>query len=860
MHTTLTALLLLAIASSSHVHGKSVEVVFDWSDVTSKSAQEAVGGLSRTVSADDSLLFLFTPGPGLAVRRLSYEEYSAGMQKEGAGCRPAAEVAAEEAAVRARLDAAAATAAAGGSRADTAFAEDELDEAFDLALAAEGAAAGWLQLDLGDVAAGEVLYFGTAASDAGASTTPPVCFRAKIRVGRAKSKAQPQCLSKYNADVDVGSKSGGGGGGADSDPEEVKHNMQAALLNAVYNPQTKAGAGSAGSAGSAGADKDGVTNADGAKGRARAAPPTVSTVDLMYSGLFVASTVAGSGPPHNVEDGDRDCAHIDKGYTAPGERRRSASSNTAATDSDSDAAAGGVNGVVDVAGPDAKLSYPGGTAWVGGDTNAVLVSESGCAAATYANDRLSLIQPSGRTTVVAGGVQGYRDGVGEAARFRHIAAVATTPDGTLAYIADMGNNCIRRLVLATGVVTTVAGLGHDTEYELPGGHKDGTVDEARFWHPEGIALDPRSNTLYVSDTDNHRIRAIDLRNGIVTTVAGHGRFGSIDGRGAEARFKQPSGIAIDLTANVLYVADAYNHRVRHISLPEAGGNTAESGGGSSSSSSNINSQLRVQTLAGSVRGHCDGSSPFTTLFDLPAAIAVDPLRHVVYVADTLAQKIRAVGGVGHPSPGSAVTISGVGTVSESSDQVNSLNVGLKDGSQDVAEYNHPAGLAVSVGYDGSGGGGSSSSSSSSNAGGGGSKSDGSSSGNMHSMLYVTDQYNHRLRSVAVPFIAKSSVQYNDIEADSLVDVGAGVDGAEIGDGNGAGAGAGVGAGTGAANKDGETSTVDIAAAAATIGIDQAAEIVGGHKILAVIGAIVIISVVWSNFAAAGTAAGREKDD
>lgn len=121
--------------------------------------------------------------------------------------------------------------------------------------------------------------------------------------------------------------------------------------------------------------------------------------------------------------------------------------------------------------------------------NAVLVSESGCAASTYANDRLSLIQASGKTTVLAGGAQGYRDGVGEDARFRHIAGVATTPDGSVAYVADMGNNCIRKVVIATGAVTTVAGVGHDAEFEAPGGHKDGAVGEARFWHPEGLVRD-----------------------------------------------------------------------------------------------------------------------------------------------------------------------------------------------------------------------------------------------------------------------------------------------------------------------------------------------------------------------------------
>ena len=518
-------LLLLAAVCGSGVHGKRVEVLVDWRDAASKSAQEALGGISRTVSADDSILFLFpsvyvrplslrettvsaiksvtvrgtltTPdittghsalrspqrficfllpflpfapsppplprtGPGLAVRRMDYEEYAAGMQRAGAGCRSASEVAAEEASIAARLN---------GVGSATAFTEDEADEVFELALAAEGVAAGWLQVDLGEAAAGEVLYFGTAATDAAPST----CYRAKIRVGRAKPKPKPHCLAEENA-RSGGTAAADAGTAADPIPEEVKHSRQAALLSAVFNPpRTKAAGAGAGADAGAGA------------GAGAGAPPSLATVDLMYSGLFVATTVAGSGLPHNADDGDRDCAHVDKGYAAA---QRTAQTSIPAGGTQGDTTAGPV-GVVDVAGTDAKLSYPWGTVWVAGVTNAVLVSESGCAASAFANDRISLVRPSGRTTVVAGGFQGYRDGVGEAARFRHVAGMAVTPDGTVAYIADMGNNCIRRLVLATGAVTTVAGAGHDTEYELPGGHRDGPVADALFWHPEGLALDPR---------------------------------------------------------------------------------------------------------------------------------------------------------------------------------------------------------------------------------------------------------------------------------------------------------------------------------------------------------------------------------
>src|SRR5438105_354780 len=91
---------------------------------------------------------------------------------------------------------------------------------------------------------------------------------------------------------------------------------------------------------------------------------------------------------------------------------------------------------------------------------------------------------------------------------------------------------------------------------------DGLGDAARFYGPEGLALDSTGN-IYVADSYNNAIRKI-TPNGAVTTVAGSaGQDGSNDGIGSEARFEVPRGVAVDSVGNI-YVADTYNHTIRKI--------------------------------------------------------------------------------------------------------------------------------------------------------------------------------------------------------------------------------------------------------------------------------------------------------
>src|SRR5439155_412922 len=128
------------------------------------------------------------------------------------------------------------------------------------------------------------------------------------------------------------------------------------------------------------------------------------------------------------------------------------------------------------------------------------------------------------------GVSGINDGTGSAARFWEPEALAVDSAGNV-YATDSNNHTIRKITPA-GAVTTLAGLAGN-----PGG-ADGTGAQARFYYPQGVAVDTAGN-LYVGDSGNHTIRKLTPA-GAVTTLAGSaGRIGSADGTGSAARFNEP---------------------------------------------------------------------------------------------------------------------------------------------------------------------------------------------------------------------------------------------------------------------------------------------------------------------------------
>ncbi len=181
---------------------------------------------------------------------------------------------------------------------------------------------------------------------------------------------------------------------------------------------------------------------------------------------------------------------------------------------------------------------------------------------------------TGMVTTLAGsaGVPGSADGTGTAAKFYLPEGITT--DGKNLYVADRNNNTIRKIVIATGAVTTLAGN--------PGipGSTDGTGTAARFAEPTGITTDGKH--LYMTDKKNSTIRKIDLVTGAVTTIAGKaGVTGSADGAGADARFTGPAGITTD--GKNLYVADQFSYTIRKIVIASGVVTTIAGKGGLSGS-------------------------------------------------------------------------------------------------------------------------------------------------------------------------------------------------------------------------------------------------------------------------------------
>jgi hypothetical protein len=170
------------------------------------------------------------------------------------------------------------------------------------------------------------------------------------------------------------------------------------------------------------------------------------------------------------------------------------------------------------------------------------------------NNAIRRVTLDGVVNTLAGGTSGSMDGSGAAAQFRSPEAVAADGSGVV-FVADTDNSTIRRID-AAGNVTLWAGwqrfLGAD----------DGVGTDARFRFPRGIVADAMGN-VRVIDTENHTIRRIDPAQ-VVTTVLGAARTaGHADGAASDARFFYPFGGAVDADGG-LWIADRNNHVIRHV--------------------------------------------------------------------------------------------------------------------------------------------------------------------------------------------------------------------------------------------------------------------------------------------------------
>jgi len=211
------------------------------------------------------------------------------------------------------------------------------------------------------------------------------------------------------------------------------------------------------------------------------------------------------------------------------------------------------------------------------------------------------------------------------------------------FVADTKNHVIRKIG-KDGRVSTFAGTGKS-------GFLDGPKEKALFSHPGGLVFGA-DGTLYVADTTNHRIRKID-KKGLVTTLAGR-YLGHRDGQGDQARLYFPSGLTLDLAGN-LYVADTYNHCIRK-----------------------IDAKGKVTTFAGTgTRGSNLGTFatsqfywPFGLVYYAPSDVifVIDSANNRIVKLDMKSKKVEHVAGVGRR--------------------------GWRDGTAQEALFYYPPGIAV----------------------------------------------------------------------------------------------------------------------------------------------------------------------
>lgn len=176
---------------------------------------------------------------------------------------------------------------------------------------------------------------------------------------------------------------------------------------------------------------------------------------------------------------------------------------------------------------------------------------------------------TGMITAYAGnGVAAYSGdgGPATAASMYGPAACALDGNGNL-YVADIGNNAIRKITASTGIITTVAGNGFEAGTAGGGFSGDGgPATKAEINHPFGIAVDAAGD-LFISDMGNSRVREVNSATGMITTIAGNGSYGysGNNGPATAATIAQPAQLAFDASGN-LYFVDFGNSVVEKVNL------------------------------------------------------------------------------------------------------------------------------------------------------------------------------------------------------------------------------------------------------------------------------------------------------
>ena len=265
------------------------------------------------------------------------------------------------------------------------------------------------------------------------------------------------------------------------------------------------------------------------------------------------------------------------------------------------------------------------------------------------NHRIRKVDATGTITTIAGRTFSGDGGPASQAQLSEPEGVAADRAGNL-YISDSNNHRIRKVDFA-GTITTIAGT-RESGFSGDGG----PASQAQLGYPRGVAVDGLGN-LYIGDRNNQRIRKVDL-TGTITTIAGTGEygFGGDGGPASQARFREPFGVAVDGLGN-LYIGDRNNQRIRKVDLTGT-----------------------ITTIAGTgERGFGgDGGPASQAQLSEPEGVAVDEAGNL-YIADSFNDRIRKV-----DATGTITTIAGTGE----------YGFGGDGGPASQAQFRHPTGVAV----------------------------------------------------------------------------------------------------------------------------------------------------------------------
>lgn len=226
------------------------------------------------------------------------------------------------------------------------------------------------------------------------------------------------------------------------------------------------------------------------------------------------------------------------------------------------------------------------------------------------NYKIRKIDNAGMVTTLAGvGVFGTTNGAASLARFGFPVGITVTPNGNTIYVSDYNTHTIRKI--ENGQVSTMAGT------VFISGMSDGVGTIATFNHPYGLSLGVTGDVL-IADEWNSIIRKMSPA-GVVTTIAGNGIPGVLDGSAMNAQFKFPASVCIDAMGTI-FVADALNHTIRKLST-----------------SGIVSTYAGAAGTSGAVNGNAS-----IARFNKPSAVCYNKFDQALYIGDNANQLLRRI--------------------------------------------------------------------------------------------------------------------------------------------------------------------------------------------------------------------------